>query len=331
MATGDFVKSRDANLRADVRIGAIRDVLGDKYLDTLDANRIAEKLLGNTIYANVLLLGAAWQQGLIPVTLGALMRAIELNGVEVDKNKDAFTWGRIAADHPEHIEDLIAHDNPPADESLDAMIERRSAFLVDYQDAALAQRYRDLVENARSAEVGIGGDGRLTTAVARSYFKLLSYKDEYEVARLHTQTGFLEAVTRDFGAKAKVRFHLAPPLLNSKTDARGRPRKKEFGAWMIPVFRVLARMRRLRGTSFDIFGRSPERRTERTLIREFEQRIEQLLGALQPDNLDLVTEIVTLYMDIRGYGPVKDQAVEDVRIRVANKISSLASSEQQAA
>ena len=331
MSTGDFVKSRDADLRATDRIAAISEVVGNDNLETLDANRIAEKLMGNTIYANVLLLGAAWQQGLVPVTLSALMRAIELNGVEVDKNKEAFTWGRVAADNPEHVDDLISHDRSPEDESLDAMIERRGAFLIDYQDVALAQRYRDLVENARSAEDKIGGDGRLTAAVARSYFKLLSYKDEYEVARLHTQTGFLDAVKRDFGANAKIRFHLAPPLLNRETDARGRPRKKEFGAWMIPVFRVLAAMRRLRGTNFDIFGMSPERRTERALIREFEQLIEQLLGALQPENLDLVTEIVTLYMDIRGYGPVKDQAVEDVRIRVANKISSLATSERQAA
>ena len=168
-------------------------------------------------------------------------------------------------------------------------------------------------------------------AVAKSYFKLLAYKDEYEVARLHTQTGFLESVKRDFGNKAKVRFHLAPPILNSEVDARGRPRKKEFGAWMIPAFRILASMRRLRGTAFDLFGKTAERRMERALIAEFEQRLDQLLAALEPENLELATEIVALYMDIRGYGPVKEEAVEDVRVRVANKLSSLATMEKQAA
>ena len=136
---------------------------------------------------------------------------------------------------------------------------------------------------------------------------------------------------RDFGDKAKVRFHLAPPILNSKTDARGRPRKKEFGAWMIPVFRLLASLRGLRGSRFDPFGMTTERRMERALILEFENRVEQLLGAVDASNVDLATEIVSLYMDIRGYGPVKEQAVEDVRTRVANKINTLATMDQRAA
>ena len=331
MSTGDFVRDRDADLRAADRMDAIRKVVGDDNLSSIDANWMAERLMGNTIYANVLLLGAAWQQGLIPVANAALMRAIELNGVEVEKNKQAFTWGRIAADHPEHIEDLVMHDGQAVDESLDQLIERRAEFLVDYQDAKLSQRYLDVVNRARNAEEKLRGSGDLTAAIARSYFKLLSYKDEYEVARLHTQTGFLESVKRDFGDRAKVRFHLAPPIMNRGLDARGRPRKREFGAWMIPVFRVLAAMRRLRGTRFDPFGMTAERRMERALIAEFEQRIDQLLGTLDAANIDLVTEIITLYMDVRGYGPVKEEAVDEVRTRVANKISSLASMERQAA
>ena len=329
MATGDFVKHRDANLRAGDRLAAIRKVVGDDRLSALDANRIAEKLMGNTIYANVLLLGAAWQHGLVPVSHEALMRAIELNGVEADKNKQAFTWGRVAAHHPEHIEDLVYSDEQPVTESLDDAIERRAAFLTDYQDEDLASRYRELVETARTAESDAGGDGAFALAVAKSYFKLLAYKDEYEVARLHTQTDFLNSVKRDFGDKARVRFHLAPPILSGELDARGRPRKKEFGAWMIPAFRLLASMRRLRGTAFDLFGKTAERRMERALIAEFEQRLEQLLAALGPGNLELATEIVSLYMDIRGYGPVKEEAVEDVR--VPNKLSSLASMEKEAA
>ncbi len=323
MATGDFARHRDANLRADDRLAAIGKVLGEDGLTTLDANAIAGRLMGNTIYSNVLLLGAAWQDGLVPVSLKALMRAIELNGVEVERNKEAFTWGRIAADHPEHIEDLL-HIEHEAEETLDELIERRAVFLTDYQDTALAARYRQLVDQARGAETAVGGDGRLTAAVARSYFKLLSYKDEYEVARLHTQTGFLADLKKEYGASARIRFHFAPPILNLRTDSRGRPIKREFGTWMLPILKVLARMKRLRGTRFDIFGSTAERRMERALIREFENRVEQLLGTADAGNLAELAGIVEEYMDIRGYGSVKDRAVEEVRTRVAHRISNLA-------
>jgi len=331
MPTADFVRFRDASLNAGQRLAAIAEITGHDNLTTVDANRLAERLLGKSIYANVLMLGAAWQQGLVPVSHEAIMRAIELNGVEVEKNKQAFTWGRVAADHPEHVEDLAVTQELRAPETLDRIVERRATFLVDYQDEALSSRYSTLVEKARGAERDVGGDGRFAKAVAKSYFKLLSYKDEYEVARLHTRTGFLESLRRDFGGKARVRFHLAPPILNSKTDARGRPRKREFGAWMIPVLRLLASLRGLRGTRFDPFGMTAERRMERALILEFENRVEQLLGALDAANLDLATEIVGLYMDIRGYGAVKEEAVEEVRMRVANKINTLATMEHKAA
>jgi indolepyruvate ferredoxin oxidoreductase len=323
MATGDFARHRDANLRASDRLMAIGNVIGDDSLMTLDANAIAGGLMGNTIYSNVLLLGAAWQHGLVPVSLEALMRAIELNGVEIERNKEAFTWGRIAADHPEHIEDIL-HLHHDDEETLDELIERREAFLADYQDNALAARYRRLVDQARGVEENARGDGRLTAAVARSYFKLLSYKDEYEVARLHTGTGFIAGLKKQYGPSAKIRFHFAPPILNLRTDSRGRPMKREFGTWMLPVLRVLARMKRLRGTPFDIFGGTAERRMERALIREFEDRVEQLLGTVDSSNLADVTDIVEQYMDIRGFGPVKDQAVEEVRTRVAHKISNIA-------
>jgi indolepyruvate ferredoxin oxidoreductase len=324
MATGDFARHRDANLRAGDRLEAIRNTIGDDSLRTLDANAIAGGLMGNTIYSNVLLLGAAWQHGLVPVSLDSMMRAIELNGVEIERNKEAFTWGRIAADHPEHIEDIL-HLHPEEEDTLDELVERRAAFLADYQDNGLAARYRQLVDQTRGAEEKAGGDGRLTAAVARSYFKLLSYKDEYEVARLHTTTGFINDLKKEYGANAKIRFNFAPPILNLRTDSRGRPVKREFGTWMLPVLRILARLKRLRGTPFDIFGGTAERRMERALIREFEDRVEQLLGAVDSENLTDVAGIVEQYMDIRGYGPVKDQAVEEVRTRVAHRISNLAS------
>jgi indolepyruvate ferredoxin oxidoreductase len=318
MTTADFVKHRDANMQAGERIAAIGRIVGENNLSTLDANALAEILLGNTIYANVMMLGCAWQKGLVPVSLDALRRAIELNGVEIEKNKQAFDWGRVAAADPDSLPAGAARDRQD-DESLDEMISRRADFLVDYQNEALADRYTSLVRRVQDAD---GGSDELTAAVAKSYFKLLSYKDEYEVARLHTQTGFLESIHESYGAGAKVRFHMAPPLLSRKKDGRGRPRKKEFGAGTIPLLRLLAKLRGLRGTKLDIFALSADRRTERALIREFEDRVDELLPTLNDSNASRILEIFASYMDIRGYGPVKDQAIDDVRSRLAMKTNT---------
>jgi len=254
-----------------------------------------------------------------------MQRAIELNGVAVEHNIKAFGWGRIAAADRQFVQQQIADPQQTVIgiESLDEIIRRRADFLVDYQDKALSDRYSDLVERVRQAETAICGGGKLTLteAVARSYFKKLAYKDEYEVARLHTDTGFLEKVRKDFGDKAKLRFHLAPPLLSRGVDSRGRPPKREFGAWMIPAFRLLARFRRLRGTRLDLFGISAERRLERALIGEFEEHVEILLQHLSLHNIDLAIEIVNEYLEIRGYGPVKEDAAEKARARIASKLT----------
>ena len=331
MLTGDFIRHRDASLRRNDRVAAIAAAVGENNLTTIDANLLAEKLMGDTIYANVLLVGCAWQTGLIPVSLKALFRAIELNGVKIEANRQAFTWGRIAAANPKAIHELLAGDESQIAETLDDMIARRREFLVDYQNAALAERYATLVNKIRVAESEVSAANDLALAVTQSYFRLLSYKDEYEVARLHTQKGFLDSIKRDFGNKAKLRFHLAPPILNAGVDARGRPRKKEFGAWMLPVFRVLAKMRGLRGTVFDVFGKSAERRMERALITEFEQLLDQLLPMLRADNIAEVSGLVRNYLDIRGYGPVKDDSVREVRERVATGLHELLAAKQKAA
>jgi len=327
MLTADFVQHRDANLRVNERVSAIRDIVGADNLSTLNANKVANDLLGDTIYANVLLLGYAWQSGLVPLSLAALLRAIELNAVAVENNKAAFTLGRMAAIDPGQIERALVKDVSD-DETLDAVIARRRDFLVSYQNENLALRYEALVEKARASDKTAGGQGALTDAVARSYFKLLSYKDEYEVARLHTDKKFFDSVRAEFGSKAKFRFHLAPPILNSGTDSRGRPRKKEFGAWMLPVFKLLASLRGMRGTSFDVFGRTAERRMERELIAEFEQLLEELLPTLREEKLQDATELVQLYMKIRGYGPVKQESVDLVRQQVAERLEELVGKEQ---
>ncbi len=322
MSTADFVRYRDASLRADDRVEAIRESVGDANFSTLNANRIAGELMGDTIYANVLLLGFAWQNGLVPVSLKALMRAVELNAVAVDNNKQAFTWGRLATIDPGQIERALKKDES-SDETLDEVIARRRTFLTEYQNEQLGVRYEEMVERVRKLESELGGQGTFADAVARSYFKLLSYKDEYEVARLHTRKEFIDSVHAEFGPKAKFRYHLAPPILNSGIDARGRPRKREFGGWMLPAFRILARLRGLRGTAFDVFGRTAERRMERGLIVEFEQLLDEILPALRVERLQDATDIVRLYMDIRGYGPVKEESVQMVHRQVAEKLVAL--------
>jgi indolepyruvate ferredoxin oxidoreductase len=324
------VKHRDANLRADDRLCAIGDAVGVENLSSINANHLANSLMGDTIYANVLLLGYAWQKGLVPVSLGALMRAIELNSVEVDNNKLAFAWGRKAALDPSQIEHVLSTEKL-ADESLDALISRRRNFLTEYQNEDLAVRYEKLLEKTRECELAHGGQGEFTAAVARAYFKLLSYKDEYEVARLHSRKEFIDSLKTEFGSNARLRFHLAPPFLNSATDSRGRPRKKEFGGWMLPVFKILASLRGVRGTRFDLFGLTAERKVERALIVEFEQLIDELLPALREDRLPDATLIVALYMNIRGYGPVKEESAEQVRLQVAQGMQTLMSVSSEAA
>jgi indolepyruvate ferredoxin oxidoreductase len=311
MLTGDFIQERDASLRASDRVAAISAAIGEQNLHTIDANRLAERLMGDTIYSNVIMVGCAWQQGLIPVSLAALLRAIELNGIKIEENKQAFTWGRIAAHNAAAIERILDGSSHEV-ETLDRMVERRRAFLKDYQDKALADRYVALVNRAREAESAVSDDNKLATAIAKSYFRLLSYKDEYEVARLHTDENFLASLRRDYGDRAKLRFHLAPPILNGKRDARGRPLKKEFGTWILPLFRLLASLRKLRGTAFDIFGYTAERRMERQLIATFEDTVEDILLHLEPNTIEQACGHIDAYLDIRGYGPVKEEAVRKV-------------------
>jgi len=323
MPTADFVQHRDANLQPDVRLDAIRSAVGS--LDSLDANRLAEALLGNTIYANVLMLGAAYQRGLVPLSEAALLRAIELNGVDIEQNKQAFTLGRVAVADRQALSQLIAVEDAPAKDTLEQVISRRRSFLVDYQNEAYAKRYASLVQRVSDAVGDADNGDALVENVAKSYFKLLAIKDEYEVARLHAESGFVEQVRRDYGADAKLTYHLAPPILGGELDARGRPRKKAFGGWMLPAFKLLAKLRPLRGSVLDVFGRTAERRMERELITEFEQQIDLMLTRLGKESVDAWADITGCWMDIRGYGPVKEQAVHDVRQRMQEKMAALSS------
>ena len=322
MPTGDLVQNRDADLNITARLEELRTGVDAAALKALDANALAEALMGDTVFANVLMLGAAWQAGLVPLGEAALMRAMDLNGVKPDQNKDAFTWGRIIAHVPDTVAQIAGIAAAPAG-TLDEMIDRRAAFLTDYQDASWADQFRTAIAAVREAETQVAGaPGALTEAAARGLFKLMSYKDEYEVARLHTETGFIEGLKGRFEGEFTVRHHLAPPFIPGKRDARGRPLKRAFGPWVRSGFRLLARMKRLRGTRWDVFGHTAERRMERALIAEYRELLEDLCAGLRPETLAEAARIAGLVMEIRGFGPVKEAAATKVRASIAEAMAA---------
>lgn len=320
MPTGDIVRSRDATLAVDMRIDAIERAVGADNLSTIDANAISENLFGDTVFANMIMLGAAWQGGLVPVSLGAVLRAIELNDVAVAANREAFAVGRLAGADPTFGQNGTQRTG--SEETLNDLVERRAAFLTAYQNQAWAERYRKTVKDFHAAETAHGTDVG-TKAVARSLFKLMSYKDEYEVARLHMDRSFKDELDRHFESGYTLRYHLAPPGLTSGTDSRGRPNKREFGSWIRTPFRMLARMKGLRGTPFDVFGYTAERRMERDLIGWYENVVATLINVLGTAPSEQIAEIAAAPMRIRGFGPVKEQAAASVRDEVDEMLTRL--------
>ena len=285
---------------------AVRLAVGVEGMASFDAEQVAVQMIGDSIYTNPLMLGFAWQKGRVPLSHAALMRAIELNNVQVDNNKAAFEWGRRCAHDLVSVQALfkaaqvIEFVKKPA---LAEMLAKRVAFLTDYQNAAYAQSYQVFVDRVRTAEAPLGKT-TLTEAVARYLFKLMAYKDEYEVARLHTDTGFLDKVNAMFEGDFKLNYHLAPPLIGSKND-KGELQKRQFGPWMLTGFRLLARLKRLRGTPLDIFGRIEERQVERALIGEYRASLEEVLAGLTAQNHATALEIARIPELIKGYGHVK--------------------------
>ena len=313
--TGAFTRDPDWQFPGGDLRRLIKDAAGADRSDFVDATRVATALMGDSIATNLFMLGYAWQKGTVPVGEEALMRAIELNGVAVEANKRAFLWGRRAAHDFAAVEKLAEPAEAPETKhlsrSLEEMIARRAAFLTDYQDAAYAGRYKALVERAKAAEAAKApGREGLAEAIARYYFKLLAYKDEYEVARLFTSGDFMAKVNEQFEGDFKLRFHLAPPLSASRDPESGHLQKREYGSWMMTAFKLLARLKGLRGTAFDIFGYSEERKTERRLIADYEALVAELLDKLDHDNHALALELASIPEQIRGYGHVKERHLE---------------------
>ncbi|MEM9106748.1 MAG: indolepyruvate ferredoxin oxidoreductase family protein, partial [Pseudomonadota bacterium] len=323
--TGDIVRHRDASLAVDERLERIESAIGTGNATALDANSLSERLLGDSVFANIILLGHAWQSGLVPVRLDALLRAIELNGVAVDANKQAFAWGRIASARPDL---LPGSEGKKTQETLNEMIDRRVAFLTDYQNSAYADRYRMTVDRVKAREAETGSNS-LTAAVARSLFKLMAYKDEYEVARLHSDPAFAEKLSKQFSGNFSVHYHMAPPFLPLGKDARGRPRKRQFGPWMKPLFGMLSRMKGLRGTALDPFGYGHDRKIERELIVWYENLVNDNLDRVTADNADHWKTLLEIPMQIRGYGPVKEEAVAKARQDMDAGLAELSSAAAQ--
>ncbi len=315
--SASFVNDPDWQFPAGSCEAAIAGTVGQAGLGAFDAEQVATQLLGDSIYTNPLMLGYAWQQGRVPLSHGALMRAMELNGVQVENNQAAFEWGRRCAHDLKAVQALfqaaqvIQFVKKPG---LGEVVARRAEFLTAYQNAAYAADYQAFVGKVQAAEarLGDGGGTRLAEAVARYLFKLMAYKDEYEVARLHTDPAFAAKIDGMFEGDYRVVHHLAPPVLG-RTNAQGEPVKQAFGPWMRRAFAVLARCKGLRGTAFDPFGRTEERRTERALIQEYRASIDEVLAGLDAARLPLAVEIARLPEGIRGYGHVKARHLARVR------------------
>ena len=319
--TGDFTRNPDLTFPNHAMQRSIAEAAGEENVEFLNATDLATGLLGDAIASNLFMLGFAYQRGSVPLSAEVIERAIALNGVAVEFNRDAFRWGRRAAVHPDLVRSRATPPDsvPPShhlSDTLDQMVSRRVAFLTDYQNAAYAARYAARVERVRKVEAAcLPGETGLTQSVARSLFKLMAYKDEYEVARLYTETEFLQRVADRFEGPYKLNFHLAPPFLGDRDPETGHLRKRSFGPWMLSVFRILARLRPLRGTAFDIFGRSEERRIERRLIGEYEELIDEILVHLSPANHQLAIELAGLPAEIRGFGHVKQANLAQVKVR----------------
>ncbi len=321
--TADFVANPNWQFGAQAQMQLLQEAAGAPACHFFDAQGLATALLGDAIYTNPLLVGYAWQKGWLPLRHETLLRAIELNGAAVQANQQAFEWGRACAHDLEAVKKAADPESAVIElkrpHTLDEVVARRVEFLTAYQNAAYARRYQALVERVRRVESDRLQSSTLAHAVARYYFKLLAYKDEYEVARLMSDATFKEKIAAQFeaadGRHVYLNYYLAPPLLTQK--------KLRLGAWMGGVFKVLTHFKFLRGTVFDPFGHSAERKTERALIVEYEHLIDELLALLSTDNHALAVQLASIPEDIRGYGHIKARHLEAARAKKAELLSKL--------
>ncbi len=312
--TAAFVKNSHWQNPSEQCMAEIARQVGSAGVNAFDADLLAKQLMGDTIYVNPMILGYAWQKGWIPMHRESLIRAIELNEVAVQNNLTAFEWGRHAAHHL----DVLMQKVQPAQTiqfkkriGLDALIQDRMARLTDYQNAAYAERYRVFIDRVKTAEAPLGKT-LLSETVARQLYKLMAYKDEYEVARLHTQSDFLDRIQNSFEGDFKVHYHLAPPLMAKRND-KGELVKQKFGPTMLTGFKLLAKFKGLRGTRLDVFGHTEERKTERALIGEYMQHIDRVLQGLDAQTHAHALDVARVPDNIKGFGHVKERNIQAAR------------------
>jgi indolepyruvate ferredoxin oxidoreductase len=327
--TAQFQANNAIDLSQEKLLGILRKCVTPERVSDVAATSAAVRLIGDSIATNVFMLGYAVQKGCMPIGLEAIEQAIRLNGVAIDQNLHALNWGRLAASDPRRFGELVAQatggndGEEPLSQSLEQVIARRVKHLTAWQNATWAKEYSDFVAKVRAAESArLPGSSAVTLAVATYLSKLMSYKDEYEVARLYTDGDFIRRLRAQFDGDYKLNFHLSPPLLNPKDKATGKPRKIAFGSWMFQGFKVLAKLKGLRGTALDVFGYNPERRTERRLIGEYRKTIEGVLPVLNADNAQLVASIASLPELIKGYGHVKDENLKKYEQELAKLLAS---------
>jgi len=286
-------------------------------IHAVDATGLGQSLLGDSIAANLFLLGHACQLGLLPVGPEAILKAIEINDVAVPFNKSAFALGRLQAVDPQRVAMAAAQTGPSEDfkplENLEEILAHRTALLTAYMNKAYAERYRNLVDRVAEYEKKSTGGTQLSIMVARNFARLMAYKDEYEVGRLHSDPAFKEALRKTFADGARLRYNLAPPLFSKRDPATGHLLKREFGAWVEPLFGLLARLKVLRGTPFDLFGYSAERKMERNLIDHYETQMRMVAENLNADNYTAAVELASLPALVRGFGHVKEANYEKMK------------------
>ncbi len=327
--TAQFQSNQAIDLSQGKLLNILVQRVGRDRVSSVPATSSAVRLLGDSIATNVFMLGFAVQKGLMPISLAAIEQAIRLNGVAIEANLHALDWGRLAAHDPARLAAMLAQagggesGEEPISETLEQVIARRVRHLTDYQDAAYAKPFVDFVQKVRDQEnTRSPGSTAVTQAVAISLSKLMSYKDEYEVARLYSNGDFERRLKQQFGGDYTLKVHLSPPLFNPRDKVTGKPRKLAFGPWMLKTFKVLSRLKGLRGTRLDVFGYTAERKTERRLIEDYRRTIEGILPVLNHENQALVASIAALPDMIRGYGHVKAESLERYEKELAALLAS---------
>jgi indolepyruvate ferredoxin oxidoreductase len=319
--TAAFVKNSEWQNPSEQCVAMIIEAVGMDGVGVFNADAVATKLMGDSIFINPMILGYAWQKGWVPLALDSIMRAMELNNVAIEQNKIAFTWGRRAAHDWASVERLLTPAQiiamPSKRDSVDTLVARRVELLTAYQNAAYASDYKAFVDR-----VAAKGNKPLTEAVAKYLYKLMAYKDEYEVARLHTDTTFLDKIAAQFEGDYTLNYHLAPPIIAKKND-KGQLIKQKFGPSMLTGFKLLAKLKGLRGTALDVFGYSAERKMERALIGEYKASMEEVLRSLSAENAAVAVEIARIPEIVKGYGHVKERNVQAARVKWAALMAQL--------